>query len=168
MKITRYQLRKLIKESLGLKEGLVKKAISKIPYKTINKVYDRHQGVGTFLANIKVNEKIKEAKPEDWWEASTIGSNQLDSTKAGDSEESAMSSGMSKRKDGYGYMMHRSTDGNYTDEKTGKKVIFNYDWACNKLSPNDKNYTWVRHQTFTISDDSGKGRKVTINKTNSG
>ena len=104
MKITKYQLRKIIKESLGLKEGLVKKAISKIPYKTINKVYDRHQGVGTFLANIKVNEKIKNAKPEDWWESSTIGSSQLDSTKDGDSEDTSGVAGLSKRKDGYGYM----------------------------------------------------------------
>ena len=25
----------------------------------------------------------------------------------------------------------------------------------------------MRHQTFTISDDSGEGRKITMNKTNS-
>jgi hypothetical protein len=165
MRITRRQLNKIIKESLGLRENFVKKAISKIPYKTLNKIYDRHQGVGTFLANIKVNEQIKQAKPEDWWVASEVDSAQTDTEKG--SKENARAIGMSKRLDGYGYMMYRKSDGEYKDKKTGKKVVINYDWACCKSDPKDKNYTWVRHQTYVISDDKGTGYKVTINKTNS-
>jgi hypothetical protein len=162
MKVTRRQLKRIITESLGIvQEGFVKKAIAKIPYKSLNKIYSRHQGVGTFLANIKISEQIKNAKPEDWWVASEV-----DSTQTNDKEQ-ARSVGLSKRKDGYGYMMYRKSDGEYTDKKTGKNVIINYDWACNKIEPNAKDYTWVRHQTFTISDTKGKGHKITMNKTNS-
>lgn len=165
MKITRRQLNRIIKESLGLRENFITKAISKIPYKTLNKIYDRHQGVGTFLANIKVHEQIKKARPEDWWVSSEVNSAMADTKKSG--KENARSTEISKRLDGYGYMMYRKSDGEYTDKKTGKKVVINYDWACCKSDPKDKNYTWVRHQTYTISDDKGKGYKVTINKTNS-
>jgi len=165
MKITRRQLQRLIKESLGLKEGIIKKAIAKIPYKTLNKIYARHQGIGTFLANIKVHEAIKSAKPEDWWVASQVDSAMTDTEKG--SKENARVTGMSKRLDGKGYMMYRSADVKYRDEKSGKEVIINYDWACCKTGPKDKNYTWVRHQTYAIADEDGKGYKVTINKTNS-
>lgn len=166
MKITRRQLRSLIKESLGLKEGIIKKDIANLPYKTLNKIYDRHQGVGTFLANIKINEQIKNAKPEDWWLASKVEISSADSTEKG-SEENARIIGISKRLDGFGYMMYRQAETQYRDEKSGKEVIINYDWACCKSDPKDKNYTWVRHQTYMIASESGQGYKVTINKTNS-
>lgn len=166
MKITRRQLRRLIKESLRLKEGIVKKTIAKIPYKTLNKIYARHQGVGTFLANIKINEQIKNAKPEDWWLASKVESSASDTEKG--SEENTRVTGMSKRLDGFGYMMYRKANAQYRDEKSDKEVTINYDWACCKSDPKDKNYIWVRHQTYTIASESGQGYKVTINKTNSG
>ena len=161
MKITRMQLRRLIKESLNLKEGFIKKAISKIPYKKLNKVYDRHQRVGEFLANIKISEEIKNAKPEDWWVSSKIDSAQSNT------DEFVRSQGLSKRLDGKGYMMYRSTEGEYTDKKSGKKVTISYDWSACKTDPKAKSYTWVRHQTYTIADDKGEGYKVTIHKTNS-